>query len=164
MTELQRLVEGIRHTAGCEVLPPRGQPKLAREGCVIPDDLAEFYALCGGVTLFSHGPYPVRIVGPEEVVHANQAIVGQAPTDDLSDSWYLVARGGSEEAISIDCGRDRLGRCYDSFWDCHAVAGSCRVVALSFTELLRRLVESEGGSWYWLAEGAPAHGDAYDVR
>lgn len=161
MTELQRLLDRIARTADCEVAPPRGQPTL-RTSDRAPEDLAEFYRLCGGVRLFGNGVYPCRIVGPEEFVRSNPEIVGTDDTDDISDSWYIVARGGSEEAISIDCSAHRLGRCYDSFWDRHGVPGVCRIVALSFTELLRRLFESGGGYMYWLADGRLGYGDAYD--
>jgi hypothetical protein len=51
------------------------------------------------------------------LVRSNPEILGTECPDDISDTWYIVARGGPEEAISIDCSRDRLGRCYDSFWD-----------------------------------------------
>lgn len=160
MTEMQRVLDRIRRTHDCAVVVPRGQPVL-REGDRIPDDLAEFYRLVGGVSLFEHGTYPIRVVGPEDLARANPEIVGTDCPDDISDSWYIVARGGREEAITIDCSPERIGRCYDSFWDRHGVAGDCRVVALSFTELLQRLFDNGGGYWYWLAGDAPSHGDAY---
>ena len=161
MTELQRILGQIERTPDCEVIPPRGQPIL-REGDLLPDDLAEFYRRCGGVSLFGHSTYPVRIVGPHELVRSNPEIAGTECPDDISDAWYIVARGGSEEAISLNCSSERLGQCYDSVWDSHGVAGSCRVVAQSFTELIQRLLDSQGGYWYWLAGGAPDYGDAYD--
>ncbi|MBP6526531.1 MAG: SMI1/KNR4 family protein [Dermatophilaceae bacterium] len=160
MTELRRLLDQIRQTPGCDLSAPRGRPGL-RAGHLLPDDLLEFYVLAGGARLFAQAAYPVRIVGPDDLARANLEIVGTECPDDLSDSWYIVARGGRDQAISIDCAPARLGRCYDSFWDCHGVAGSCRVVARSFTELLRSLVDAGGGYWYWLASGAAAHGDAY---
>lgn len=57
--------------------------------------------------------------------------------------------------VTIDCSADRLGRCYDSFWDSHGVAGSCSIVALSFTDLLQRLLDNNGDYWYWLGDGGP---------
>ncbi len=161
MTEMRRLLERIRQMHDCIVTPPRGQP-LLRANDRLPDDLAEFYGYVGSVSLFEHGIYPVRVVGPEGLARANLEIVGADCPDDISDSWYIVARGGREEAISIDCSPERLGRCHDSFWDRHGVAGDCRVVAMSFTELLQRLFDNGGGYWYWLAGGAPNYGDAYD--
>ncbi|MCU0698197.1 MAG: SMI1/KNR4 family protein [Myxococcaceae bacterium] len=159
MTELQRVLHQIRQARDCKVAAPRGQPVL-REGDRLPDDLAEFYRLAGGATLFEHSTYPIRVVGPEELVRANPEIVGSECPDDISDTWYIVARGGREEAITIDCHADRTGRCHDSFWDRHGVAGDCRIVALSFTELLQRLFDGGGGSWYWLGGGSPSYGDA----
>ncbi len=111
--------------------------------------------------MFVNEDYPMRIVPPREFVLANPIIVGERCFDDISSHWYIVGRGGTEEMVTIDCSPPRLGRCYDSFWDRHGVAGSCPIVALSFTELLQRLLKQEGGYWYWLADDAPAHGDAY---
>lgn len=160
MTELQRLLDQIGRTRDCKVAATRGHPVL-RAGDRLPVDLAEFYRLAGGATLFEHSSYPIRVVGPKELVRANPEIVGSECPDDISDAWYIVARGGREEAITIDSNAERLGRCYDSFWDRHGVAGDCRIVALSFTELLQRLFDSGGGYWYWLGVGAPGYGDAY---
>lgn len=75
-----------------------------------------------------------------------------------------MARSGAVEAISVDCSPQRLGLCYDSFWDRHGVVGDCAVLARSFTELLQRLFEARGGYWYWLRDDAPNYGDAYDGR
>jgi len=43
------------------------------------------------------------------------------------------------------------------------VAGSCDIVALSFTELLRRLVDAQGRQLYWTTAGWPKYGDAYGL-
>lgn len=160
MTEIELIVGRIRQTKGCRILPPSGLPVIRAQDR-LPGDLLEFYQLCGGVHLFDDGEYPIRIVEPEGFAKSNPEIVGMECPEDISDSWYIVARGGGEEAISVDCNPDRLGRCYDSFWDRHGVAGDCAVVALSFTELLRRLFSAQGGYWYWLVEGGVGHGDAY---
>lgn len=160
MSELQRLLDQIARTDDCTVAPTRGMPVL-RKVDQLPEDLAEFYRIAGGASLFQHSMYPIRLIGPEEFVRANPAIVGCECPDDISDTWYIVARGGREETLTIDCNADRLGRCYDSFWDRHGVAGECRVVALSFTELLQRLYDSGGSYWYWLSDRAPSYGDAY---
>lgn len=163
MTKIAALIKAIAETKGSAVLPPSGQPVVADEHR-LPSDLVEFYSLCGGVRLFEDSAYPIRIVEPQGVVPANPEIVGLECPGDMTESWYIVARGGSEEAISIDCDPLRLGRCYDSFWDRHGVAGSCAIVALSFSELLTRLHNAGGGYWYWLVEDGSGYGDAYGPR
>ncbi len=163
MTELQRILHQLSSTADCRILPQSGLPSV-RDHERLPEDLKQFYELCGGVYLFERATYPMRIVGSGDFTRSNPEIVGEECPDDISDSWYIVGRGGREEAISIDCNEQRLGRCYDSFWDRHAVAGDCRIVALSFTELLQRLVSAAGGYWYWLGDAGLAYGDAYDNR
>lgn len=160
MGHLKRLVEELRGNRDCSVEPARGQP-VVDDGMLVPEDLREFYGRCGGVQLFPAREYPFRIVGPHEVCRANPEVAGVSYSGDISDSWYIVGRGGREEAISIDCDPLRIGRCYDSFWDRHGVAGDCAIVAMSFLELLRRLVDAGGGHWFWLGADAPRYGDAY---
>ncbi len=94
---------------------------------------------------------------------SNKVILGEhGALGDRSDYWYLLARGSSGEGISIDLHPDRLGRCYDSFWDRHGLAGSCPVIALSFLDLLTRLMDSGGAHWYWLEADFGSLGDAYE--
>jgi antitoxin YokJ len=71
---IRGLIDSIRATPDCIVLPPAGLPRLDAEHAlpadlrdffrhdldvdptahVLPDDLREFYELCGGATLFQH--------------------------------------------------------------------------------------------------------------
>lgn len=127
----------------------------------LPDDVVAFYTECGGADLFLGKDFELRICTPGELVPSNPEIMGEQVPDDITSSWYIVARGGSGEYISIDLHPDRLGLCYDSFHEVHGVAGSCPVVATSFTDLLRRLLAADGGHWYWLEPGWVSLGDAY---
>lgn len=160
MTPVQLLIERIRCAPGCVVAPASGRPAL-RDTERLPDDLRDFYARCGGVNLFTDAVFPIEIVGPARFVRANPEIVGEECPDDISDSWYVIGRDGNEPLITIDCSPARLGRCHDSFWDRHGVAGSCPIVALSFAELLSRLLDREGRDLYWLVDGDLGYGDAY---
>lgn len=115
MTDLHRLVDEIGRTRDCKILARSGTPVL-REGDRLPEDLAAFYQLAGGAAFFEHSDYTIRVVGPEEFRRANPELVGSDCPEDISDAWYIVARGGLEEVITIDCSADRLGRCYHSFY------------------------------------------------
>jgi antitoxin YokJ len=161
MTPIEQLLNTIRSLPDCQVLDPLGFPNL-RNGDDLPCDLHEFYRRCGGVRLFMSATYPIAIVRPADLTRANPEIVDDESPDDISDTWYIVGRGGLEEMISIDCHPGRLGTCYDSFWDRHGVAGDCAVLAESFTELVQRLVDARGGYWYWLEDSFAGYGDAYD--
>ena len=48
--------------------------------------------------------------------------------------------------ITIDLFKERLGKCYDSFWDRYGVVGEQPIIANSFTELLEQLFKGKGGS------------------
>lgn len=159
--ELEQLIRQIGGTSGCEVMPPAGQPELP-SGLALPDDLAAFYALCGGVVLYPGSDYSVRIVGPGEFGSANLAVLGETGFDDRSDLWFAVAVTPDSEYISIDLSPERLGRCYDSFHEVHGIVGESRVVATCFTDLLEHLLTGGGRRWFWLEPEFQDLGDAYD--
>jgi hypothetical protein len=164
MTEpqrIERLVEAVRQQPNCEVLGAAGLPTLG-EGHVLPDDLRRFFEICGGLTLYRDADYAARIVGAIGLRPANPLIVGRQVEDDISASWYVIADDLQGEYLTIDLSPARLGRCYDSFSDRHALRGSCPVIALSFSELLERLIKNDGQHWYWLRAGFESLGDAYD--
>lgn len=127
----------------------------------LPEDVEEFYRLCGGIRYFVNSTYSTEIVSPAEFVLANPVILGQLYEEDISSDWYIVARAGPEQLVTIDLNSKRLGRCYDSFYEVHAVAGSCPVIAVSFTDLAERIFKNQGQYWYWLASSFTPVGDAY---
>jgi antitoxin YokJ len=165
MAMMTELLARISAAPGCLVHGAAGFPKILPEH-VIPNDLREFYELCGGVALFLEADYLVTISAPHELVLSNPAIRGKRAIDigevDISDSWYVIGRSGGEEYFSIDLAPDRLGRCYDSFPEIHAVAGSSEVIATSFTDLLERFLANRGEHWYWEEPDWDSLGDAYD--
>lgn len=153
----------IQTTPGCQVFPPNGLPTIQKEH-LLPDDLRHFYTLCGGLHLFEEADCSVTIVPPTEVVLANPVIVGKLAesVEDISWSWYLIAHDDNGDFLTIDLSHERSGRCYDSCFEVHAVAGSCPIIARSFTDLLTRLYENSGQYWYWLRPDFVSLGDAYD--
>jgi hypothetical protein len=155
MKELIARAGGI---AGCHVLPPAGMPVFA--GYNLPDDVLAFYSACGGLEFYSDLAYGMDIVSPSNFTRANPVIRGCQGEGDISYDWFIVAKKG-EQYITIDLGRERFGRCYDSFWDRHALRGSSPIIALSFRELIERLINSKGEHWYWLRSDFRPYGDAY---
>lgn len=91
-------------------------------------------------------------------------MLGNEYANDISSSWYVIADAEDGNYITIDCNQNRLGKCYESFEYSHAVAGSCPVVALSFTELLNNIFDYKGDYFFWKDNpNFISHGDAYDV-
>lgn len=162
VARIEFLVHQISRDPECEVMSPAGYPRVESQH-TLPTDLLSFYALAGGSNLFVSADYSTRIVAPSELVLANPVIVGEHIDDDISSSWYIVAKQGESGFITIDLDSNRLGRCYDSFWDRHGVAGSCAVIAVSFTDLLTQLVAARGRELFWLGTDFPSLGDAYDA-
>lgn len=67
------------------------------------------------------------------------------------------------QVITIDLARERIGRCYDSFWDRHGIVGECTIVATTFTELISQLFKNQGQSLFWLERDFVYIGDAYET-
>jgi hypothetical protein len=157
---MKDIIARVNALPGCTVFPPAGQPDSC--GYRLPADLHAFYEECGGVVLFASRPTGIQIVSPDRFVRANPVIAGCLGRGDMSYDWFIIGRSG-EQYITIDLGRGRAGRCYDSFWDRHALRGQSRIIAVSFAELLQGLLRSEGECWYWLREGFIDYGDAYET-
>jgi len=163
------LIDIIQKTKGCILRPPSKIPQI-REGHVLPEDVLIFYQLCGGGVLFEESAYTFHIVSPEEFLLANPVIFVMpeeeffpATEDEISWSWYILGEGEmGNEYITIDLAPPRLGRCYYSFWDRYAMQGYSPVIALSFTNLLIRMLETQGREWYWEKSDFISLGDAYD--
>jgi hypothetical protein len=158
LMSMKELIDQLRYRNDCQVSPPAGIPSV---GLPLPADVEEFFELCGGAKLFIGADYAITIVSPDEFIRANPVIVGEDATDDISYDWFVIAKDGGQY-ITIDLNRSRFGRCYDSFWDRHAVAGECQIVANSFERLLEQLVEGNGTYQYWLQNDFQSLGDAYD--
>lgn len=155
------LLSEISKNSDCSLLPPAGLPTI-RPGHILPDDLRTFFKLAGGAKLWSTSDYPIQAVSPREVVPANSLLVGSECPDDISSSWYTIARDQQGNFITVDLDPARLGRCYDSFLDRHGIIGSCPIIATSFADLLEQLYRNRGDYWYWLRQHFQRLGDAYD--
>ncbi|WP_235941351.1 SMI1/KNR4 family protein [Paenibacillus puerhi] len=158
---IKQLLIKIKTLPDCIVYPPTVSPIVEREH-VVPLDVHEFYKICGGIELFTSSDYSISIVSPKKFVLANPVIVGERCEGDISSNWYIVADDGNGDYLTIDLAKERLGKCYDSFWDKHGVAGDCPIIATSFTDLLLRFMETKGKRWYWLQDDFVSMGDAYD--
>lgn len=160
--KVKDLIELVKKMNDCEVQPPNGYPVFCNEEHHLPDDLKEFYTLCGGLGLFLESDYPIYIVSPQEFVLANPVIVGELCSEDISSEWYIIADDKNGQYITIDFASERLGRCYDSFWDRHGLVGNCPIIAHTFSEFLFHVIKNSGAYWYWLQDDYQSLGDAYD--
>lgn len=162
--KLREVVECIRASAGCTVYDSVGLPKVGNN-LVLPDDVKEFYTMCGGMRLFEDSGMPISIVQPDDFVPADPVILVGLNENELdyreghtSWSWYIIADGGSGEYVTIDLSPERLGRCYDSVWYYHP--GNSTIIAKSFAEFLERLYTG-GDAWYWHEPTFESYGPAY---
>lgn len=155
MKTVAQIIEELRGIPECRVLPPAGVPEPSH-GFGLPEGVQEFYAGCGGIDLFPHEDWGWRLVGPKEFLRADRVILGLSYKDHpedydgtASEGLYVIAvRGDGPDHISIDTHPSRLGRCFDSFSGDHATESS-RVIALSFAEMLNKLVAWRREGYFW---------------
>jgi hypothetical protein len=162
LSQIHDLVDGLREDPNCTFAPPVGGPPPS---LAVPDDLREFYEICGGLVLFSDAPFAWEIVGPSGLVPTNLRVLGEQVEDDITSSWFVIAQehGDSSALISIDLRADRLGWCYDSDSEIHGLVGDSAILAFSFTELLNELIGAHGEYLFWTQEQFVSKGDAYDA-
>lgn len=165
--------------------------RLESKQSFLPVDLAKFYHHTDGAELFGHaGAAACRILAARDLERLDWGAVSEDLRDDdwpNGHLWYRLARmeDGSWLAINPqpvypdwlrqqfrrDCEAGDISR-----WDgvvaiCHCWTdtqgrpGANLVVALSFTELLERLLDS-GGRPYWFDPQFAGYGDAeqYTLR
>ncbi len=157
-------IETIQSLAPCRIDKSQGQPALS-EGLNLPPDLMDYYGRYGQIVIEPEECNSLTVLPASRFVRANPVLVGQTITDDRSHNWFVLAEY-TGEYITIDLNPDTLGRCYDSFWDRHAVKGSCPIIAGSFTEFLELISKSlstDGDPFYWEGGRIGSLGDAYDL-
>lgn len=178
---IKDLIKDISKVRGCEVYQPSGTPNTDLK---LPNDLAEFYKLCGGLELFSlfkliekgeieeieH--YPSVFIQPEKVLESTKIILSDEVyeeyiADDIYNNskfknWYTIVDLYDGNYIVIDLNIDRLGKCYLAYADNFLVAGEMPIVAESFTELLERFVKNNGEYFFFLDDSFESYGDAFD--
>lgn len=168
---IKQLITKIKTLPDCIVYPPSGLPCAGKEN-YLPNDVVEFYTLCGGISLFESEHYTVRFVSPQEVVPANPVIIGEEIIEEekskgrydnqISKDWYIIVDLYNSDYIAIDFNQIRNGRCYKAFWDSYPCVDDTPIIASTFTELLRKLIENKGQYWYFLEDDFVSLGDAYD--
>jgi hypothetical protein len=160
---VEELIDLAAASSRAVVLPSAGQPVVSA-GHLLPQDLAEFYELCGGIEfLDTPQHYGVIISPPAQLLPTNPILIGEQVDDDITSSWYVIGRTFNSELISIDLHPARLGRCYDSFHEVHGIADSCEIIAASFSAMLTEFLHDPGEGWYWTSPGWPRVGDAYEA-
>lgn len=168
---MKELIKKVTLLSNCRVLPSVGVVDLPKE-YIIPEDLIEFYELCGGMVLFENSPYAVKIVSPQEFKNANYEILGSEIVaseiekgtyeNEISKDWFIIADLFNSDYIVIDVNKERLGQCYKAFWDSYPEVGSSTIIAKTFKELLEKLIENNGSYWYFMRDEFVSYGDAYD--
>jgi hypothetical protein len=164
MTDIRSLLDTIRRTPGCILSARTGLPSLPHS-LSLPADLREFFEACGGALLFSERvcPGPVRIVGPDEVQRIDITMTGAQFASGPFQWWFAIADVVDGNYIAIDLNPQHQGLCYDAFHETYAWPGYVNVVASSFSDFLRRLLNHKEDSAYWLQKDFKPLGEAFEL-
>lgn len=143
-----------------------------RDSSHMEPDLGAFYACTNGAELFGRdGTAAYQIVSMDSILPAPVDLLAPKQPDPcewrpiarLADGSWLAANSHARNPSGM-FDRTFLPVCHvarspDSWpWPKAAVTGAECVVALSFTELLERMLDS-GGRWFWNEAGFAGHGN-----
>lgn len=161
---ISKIISEFKQNANFTVNTSCGYPKIDSK-FDLPVDVKEFYNLCGGIECYiKYGAFPIKILAPQNVILANIKFFGQNYDDDISSSWYLIADLSDGNYISINFGDINSGMCYVSGAFEHGIVGQCPIIALSFSELIYKILKYEGEYFYWKDNFYfKGYGDAYDI-
>lgn len=68
--DIRAAIEKIRTLEDCIVYPPKGIP-IINKANILPNEIYEFYSICGGIDLFINSEkFPYKIVPPEKFILA----------------------------------------------------------------------------------------------
>lgn len=133
------------------VHPSSGQPRLP-PGVSIPEELQQYFDLCGGLELFLDAEYPSTVYGPASFVQAHPVLLApltlseiesNIPRSEPSWNWHLIADAGTQnESVVVHVDGPHAGRCYSGFWETYPQDSP--VLARSFATFLHALVMDEG--------------------
>lgn len=134
--DLDRVLAEIAARTDCRLLSPVGQAQLPA-GLVVPPGVQRFHDRCGGAVLFTDAEFTWHVSGPGQLVPASPRLltpqVAAEYPDDLTNGCYVIADSGDESStaphIVIDLHPDRVGRCYDAFWQDYGLVGEMPIVA-----------------------------------
>jgi hypothetical protein len=162
MKSYDELIAELQTRPNCHFRPATRLPVTPRD-LQLPPDVIRFYQRFSEARLFGDSCDPrYQILPPEKFVQIGEAVPGgEATTVGIEQSWYALVDVRDGNFFGIDLLPERLGWCYDCFHETYGMAGYCKVLAQSFTELLNYIVEG-GDKAFWLADDFHGYGDAYE--
>ncbi|EKS1844531.1 hypothetical protein ACOZ06_000317 [Cronobacter muytjensii] len=130
----------------CNIMPPVEIPSFLS----LPDDLLYFYKNFSSVVFFPDSEYPFEIISPCDIKRSDFVVLGEDANDPETQEWYTLVKC-NDQLISIDLKKGKsFGCCFDSFWDIYGTINDDTLIAVSFTELVIKIINSKGNSLFWI--------------
>lgn len=162
---LEELLRDLARQPGVRVAPASGEPTVPAPAVLTPD-LAQMFALCGGLGPLGEDGW--QVCGPAGFKRASPRLLGRDidgevlvdQPEDVTVHCYVFADDGLASStgphLVVDLHPARAGRFYDVFWDRYGLAGSMPVVATNVTDALLWLLTGDD-------ERPDPLGDAYEA-
>jgi len=154
---ISALVERIKHSHHWYPPDARTDELLAefeRQAKVpLPPDMVEFYKICGWAELFDER---MSLLALTDLMHVSEAIFGEDTEDYAPNAWWVFCDLRNSDYVGMDLSASPHGTTpiLDVY---HDEAASCSIIAHSFTEFLRTLLDSNDRI-FWLVAGYPKRG------
>lgn len=153
---IQTVLAKLINMDGCVFYPVAVDRGSINESVRLPNDLMYFYEQYDGAILFKNSDYPFSIPKFSEFIRTDYLLLDFLTPSEFDEytknsitlNWYCIGEGESlSEYLSIDLSPERIGWIFICNWRIYA--GECYLIAKSFTELLNKIIESEGNYQFW---------------
>jgi hypothetical protein len=130
----------------------------------LPSDLRSFYKRFEMVDLFVGEFGPLYQVLPlSDHIRARVAVLQNDSEEAGPSSWYALCDVQDGNYIAVDLESEQQGgfNYIDCFHETFALPGESRIIARSFTELLKRMLQGGSEQLFFLQPGFEPYGDAF---
>lgn len=168
---MKDLIQTFKNNKQCTVHRPVSI-SFEEDKLDLPNDLIEFYRLCGGLVYEIDEGLEIEILPLDKVsvaypLYFDETIIEEEKKKGLFGyhafyQWYVVANCGDGYYLCMDLHPDRKGKCYEGNWQTFAMRDHSPIVANSFTELLSNILHYTNEDFFWLEDQFKSLGDAYD--
>jgi antitoxin YokJ len=153
--KIEELLEAISSDGRCVVKPSIGLPKI-NPSILLPQEIIDFYSLCGGIEFFTDEDYCCFINSPNDFTFANGVALRELSESDVLDafgadhfswSWYYFAHFDTlDDIIAVSVQGDDVLSCYDCYWSSYP--NKNRKISSSVSEMIEKIYLSGGKIHY----------------
>lgn len=160
------LIERFSKRADCKVLPPIFCERLDETtDCDLPNELIEFYNLCGGIEISPESASDDAIILPPEEFKQADPIIANEEMIEIwkeagiyesfkSKDCFVFVDIGNGNYIVVDLNKEHFQNVYLANWENYPNLGDVPVLANSISEFLNLLILGleNSNDFFWEAD------------